>query len=130
MKIEAILWTGTAVFFAVVGGVYLAVSGEAAGAALLLVGTVFGALVAGWLWRAVTAFPPRAEDVADADMADEAITRGDLRHPQPPAAVAGTLAVTMLALGLVVGLWLSGIGLGFGLVVVFSMALDAPSGRS
>src|SRR5690606_13338493 len=104
------LWTGTAVFFAVIGGIYLAVSGEAAGAALLLTGTLFGALVAGWLWRAVAGSPPRAEDVADADMADEAETVGVFAtHSLQPLWLA--FAVTMLVLGLVIGLWLSAIGL-------------------
>lgn len=120
MRIEAILWTGTGVFFALIATVYLATGGEAAGASMLLVGAGFGALVAGWLWRATSGRQPRAEDRANADMADEAGPVGTFVTGSLEPLWLG-LAMTAVTLGLVIGTWLSALGAGFGLATLLTM---------
>lgn len=110
MRTEAILWTITAAYFAAIGGLYLGLSGDPAGATILLVGAPFGGLIAGWLWHARRAGVATAADLPAGDADDElgpvgVYTTDSLR---PPALAAGFVAAW---LGLVLGLWLTGVGL-------------------
>ena len=55
-----LLWGGLVLYYLVLGAIYWAVDGDAAGATLLLMATALGGLVAGWIWdwRPTTPTPP------------------------------------------------------------------------
>ena len=109
MKIEAILLTISAVFFAVVAVIYLAIGGEPAGGVLLGIAIVFAGLIGAWLWLWVSRNPPRAEDRADATMASETGELGTfVTGSWRPFAIAA--AATIIAVSLAVGPWLALIG--------------------
>ncbi len=110
MRIQAILWTLVAAFYGILGVIYLALSGEPAGSVILLVGCAFGGLIAGWLWHWQQHHPTPAADLVDADAGDEAglvgvYTTDSIRPLALAAAFAG------IWVGLVVGIWLTGVGL-------------------
>lgn len=110
MKIEAILWTGVAVFYAVIGLLYLAVGGDTTGVSLLLIATGLGGLVAGWVWDWTRRNGERVENRADVDAIDSTGIVGvyptaSLR----PLALA--FGVTAIFLGIPLGSWLSMVGL-------------------
>jgi hypothetical protein len=109
MRVEAIMWTGIAVFYAVLATIYLAVGGRAAGGALLLIAIGFAALIGVWLWRRTQEAPPPAEDRADADLVDAPGELGTFAAESwRPLALAA--AATMVLLGLIVGAWLTLLG--------------------
>lgn len=107
MRLEAVLWAGVTVYFAVIGGLYIAFGGEAAGASLLLMATGLGGLIAGWIWDWRRHHEhPRPADRVDSDAADETGVVGvyptaSLR----PLAVAVGLTATVL--GVVLGSWMT-----------------------
>ncbi|WP_051063215.1 aa3-type cytochrome oxidase subunit IV [Ilumatobacter nonamiensis] len=110
MKIEAILWTGVAVFYIVIGLLYLAVGGDTAGVVLLLLATGLGGLVAGWVWDWTRRNGERVENRADVDAIDSTGVVGvyptaSLR----PLALA--IGVTAMFLGIPLGSWLSMVGI-------------------
>ncbi len=110
MRVQAILWTLVAAFYGSIGLIYLALSGEPAGSAILLFGCAFGGLVAGWLWHWQQHNPIPKADQVDADAGDEAgvvgvYTTDSIR----PLAMA--FAFVGIWVGLVVGIWLTGVGL-------------------
>lgn len=109
MRIEAILWTGVAVFYAVIGLLYFAVGGDPAGVALLLIATGLGGLVAGWTWDWTRRHGERVENRADVDAIDSTGVVGvyptaSLR----PLALA--LGVTAVFVGIPLGSWMSMVG--------------------
>lgn len=110
MRLEAILWTGVTVYFAVIGLIYLAVGGDTAGVVLLLLGTGLGGLVAGWTWDWGRRHGTRVEDRAEVDAAD--LT--GLVGVYPTASLrplALALGVTAMVLGVPLGSWISMVGL-------------------
>jgi hypothetical protein len=109
VRIEAILWSATALYFALIGALYLVLSGDPAGATILLVGAPFGGLIAGWLWHSTTRISIAA-DRGDSDAADETGVVGSYTTDsiRPLALAVGFVAAW---LGLVIGLWLTGTAL-------------------
>lgn len=110
MRLEALLWSGVVVYYVVVGVIYLAVGGDTAGVALLLLAAAFGGLVAGWTWDWGHRHGPRIEDRGDADASDLTGIVGiyptaSLR----PLALA--FGVTATVLGVPLGSWMTMIGL-------------------
>ncbi len=110
MRVQFILWSLTAGYFGGIGVIYLLLSREPAGTAMLLIACAFGGLIAGWLWNWQRHNPVPASDDAAADVADEAgvvgiYTTDSIR----PLALA--LAFSGIWAGLVIGLWLTGTGL-------------------
>jgi hypothetical protein len=107
MRTELTVWSGVVVFYAVIGGIYWLVDGDAAGASLLLMGTFLAGLVAGWIWdwRRHHAHP-RPQDRVDADAADEAGIVGvfPMASLRPLALGVG---MTAMALGIVLGSWMT-----------------------
>jgi hypothetical protein len=107
VKLEWFHWLGVTVYFAVIGLIYLAAGGEAAGLSLLFLASAFGGLVAGWIWRYRRSHPiERPEDRGDADASEDVGVVGiyptaSLR----PVAVA--VGMTGIALGVVVGSWMT-----------------------
>jgi hypothetical protein len=110
VKLEAILWTGVVVYFAVIGLSYLALGGDTAGVALLLAATGLGGLIAGWTWDWTRRNPPRIEDLADSDASDLTGIVGiyPTTSLRPIALAAGTAC---MMLGIIIGSWLSMIGI-------------------
>ena len=110
MKLEAILWSGVVVYFAVIGLSYLALGGDAAGVALLLAATGLGGLIAGWTWEWTRRNPPRVEDLADSDASDLTGIVGiyPTTSLRPISLAAGT---SCIMLGIIIGSWLSMIGI-------------------
>lgn len=110
MKLEAILWSGVVVYFAVIGLSYLALGGDAAGVALLLAATGLGGLIAGWTWEWTRRNPPRVEDLADSDASDLTGIVGiyPTTSLRPISLAAGTACIM---LGIIIGSWLSMIGI-------------------
>ncbi len=111
MKLEWFHWLGVTVYFAVIGLIYLAAGGEAAGLSLLFIASAFGGLVAGWIWSYRRSNPEdRPEDRDDADAPDDVGEVGvyptaSLR----PLAVA--VGMTGVVLGVPVGSWMTMAGL-------------------
>jgi hypothetical protein len=106
VKIELLLWAGVTLHFAWIGVLYAFIGDDPAGAALLLIATGLGGLVAGWIWdwRRHNR-RPRPEDRADADAADAAGVVGvyptaSLR----PLALAFGISATLL--GVALGSWM------------------------
>ena len=110
MKLEAILWSGVVVYFAVIGLSYLALGGDAAGVALLLAATGLGGLIAGWTWDWTRRNPPRVEDLADSDASDLTGIVGiyPTTSLRPISLAAGA---SCIMLGIIIGSWLSMIGI-------------------
>lgn len=110
MRIEAVLWTGVTVYFAVIAVLYAAVGGEAGGITVLAVSGAFGGLVAGWSWGWTRRHGRRPADRPDADAADETGPVGvypgaSLR----PLGIAAGFTATLL--GLPLGSWMTVAGL-------------------
>jgi hypothetical protein len=110
VKLEAILWSGVVVYFAVIGLSYLALGGDTAGVALLLAATGLGGLIAGWTWDWTRRNPPRVEDLADSDASDLTGIVGiyPTTSLRPISLAAGT---SCIMLGIIIGSWLSMIGI-------------------
>ncbi len=109
MKLEAILWTGVTVYFAVIGLIYLSVGGDATGVSLLLIATGLGGLIAGWTWNWSRHHDQRVADRADVDAVDQTGVVGvyPTASLRPIALAAG---VTAVMVGIAIGSWLSMIG--------------------
>ena len=110
MKTEGLFWAGGALYFAVIGAVYLAVGDDPIGVALLVASTALGGLVAGWIWswrRHDGA--PRPSDLDDSDASDETGVVGvyPTASLRPLALGAGMSAI---ALGTVLGSWMTAAG--------------------
>ena len=109
MRNSALLWTAVSIYFAALGAIYLALSQEFAGATLLLLGSLFGGLVAGWLLRSNHLRrdePIPVSDRADADISDGAGVIGVYPTASLRPLVIG-VAMTGALLGVVVGLWMT-----------------------
>lgn len=110
MRVETILWIGVTVYFAVIGVIYMFVSNDPIGTALLLTVTGFGGLVAGWCWDWGRRHGERIEDRGDTDASDATGIVGvyPTESLRPVSLAVGT---TALVAGIPVGSWLSMIGL-------------------
>ena len=129
VKLQLVHWAGVAVYFAVLGLIYLASGGEAAGVSLLFLASAFGGLVAGWMWsqdRELRRLDP--QDDADADVPDDVGVVGvyptaSLR----PLAVA--VGMTGTVLGVVLGSWMTMAGLAIVASQVALLVRDLDRGR-
>jgi hypothetical protein len=106
VKIELLLWAGVTLHFASIGVLYAFIGDDPAGAALLLIATGLGGLVAGWTWdwRRRNRHP-RPEDRADADAADATGVVGvyPTASLRPLALASG---ITATVLGVPLGSWM------------------------
>ena len=110
MKAEGLFWAGGALYFAVIAAIYLGVGDDPIGVALLVASTALGGLVAGWIWSwRRHGGGPRPSDREDSDAADETGVVGvfPTASLRPLALGAGMSAI---ALGIVLGSWLSAAG--------------------
>lgn len=110
MKVEAIYFTGVALFFAVTSAIYIPWSGaEPAGSAALVVSFLMSSLVAFFLWTQYYRRGTRPEDRHEGKIAERAGPL-DFFPPHSIWPVVSALGFTLLALGVVFGLWLFLIG--------------------
>ncbi|AXI80807.1 aa3-type cytochrome oxidase subunit IV [Peterkaempfera bronchialis] len=111
MRGEALLFTGVSAFFAVTAGSYGWFSHEPAGTAALIVSFLMSGLVAFFLWVQYQRRGRRPQDRTDAEVAETAGPL-DFFPPRSSYPVLCAVGATLLALGVVFGLWLFLIGLG------------------
>ncbi|WP_435211214.1 aa3-type cytochrome oxidase subunit IV [Streptomyces sp. bgisy034] len=132
MKTEARLFIGVACFFLVTAVGYGVSSEEPAGTAVLVIAFLMASLVAFFLHMQYRRRGLRAQDRADAEVAD---TMGplDFFSPHSPWPITTAVGSVLAALGVVYGLWLFLLGLGvlghgvFGMVFQYA---DRGSQRS
>ena len=109
MRLEGRLFAGLALFLGVVALVYWLLSHEVTGTTVLTVGFLMSSLVAFFYYVQYRRGGPRPQDRGDGEITD---TAGPLGFFPPrsgwPAAVA--VGLTVLALGVVFGVWLALIG--------------------
>lgn len=124
MRVEAIVWTGLAVFFVVFGGIYWLVDGDPAGASLLLMATGIGGLIAGWIWDWRRHHDhPRPEDRVDADAKDAVGVVGVYPTASLRPLALG-VGMTATVLGVVLGSWMLLAGLAITLSQVALLVRD------
>ncbi|MFJ4777604.1 cytochrome c oxidase subunit 4 [Streptomyces sp. NPDC088762] len=124
MRTEAWLFSGTALHFAVTGGVYLRYSNDPAGIAALAVSFLMSALIAAFLWRQYHRGGRRPEDRKGGEVVESADRRFSFpaRSYAPVITAVGT---ALTGLGVVQGLWLALIGVGVLAPGIFGFVLGS-----
>lgn len=119
MKVSSVLFLVLGVCYLVAGTVYMIYTREPAGFVMLMFLVAFALALAAFVFASFRSLgAPLPEDRADADMAEAA---GPVMY-FPTASVwplALALGVTLLGLGLIVGLWWSVVGV---IVLVLAVA--------
>jgi hypothetical protein len=110
MRLETILWSGVAVYFAAIAGIYFVVGGEPVGVSVLLAAAALGGLIAGWSWDWHRRHGERPEDRVDADAGDEVGVVG-VFPTESLRPVALAVGFTALLAGVPLGSWMSMAGL-------------------
>ncbi|MEV7793348.1 cytochrome c oxidase subunit 4 [Streptomyces sp. NPDC087512] len=123
MRTEARLFTGVAAFFAATAALYGWWSAEPAGTVALTVAFLMASLVAFFCRVQHHKRGMRAQDLADAEVADGAGPL-DFFPPHSPWPITVALGVVLLALGIVFGLWLALIGFGVLVPAVFGLVFQ------
>ncbi len=104
MRVEGLIFAGTATFFALVAGVYWFTSYEEAGSIMLLLTAGLGLLPGAWLLWWSRRMAPRPEDRDDATLADGAGTVGSFPGSTAwPFTLA--LGAVLAANGIAFGIW-------------------------
>lgn len=126
MRLETLLWSGVTIYFVVIGAIYWLVGGDPAGASLLLMATGLGGLVAGWTWdwRRRNPGRQRAQDRVDGDARDEVGIVGVYPTASLRPLALG-LGITAIAVGIVLGSWMTMAGLGIVASQVALLTRDA-----
>jgi len=110
MRLELIVWSGLTLFYIIIGAIYWAVDGDAAGASLLLMATGLGGLIAGWIWHWRRHHDhPRPQDRVDGDAIDDTGIVGVYPTASLRPLALG-LGMTAIALGVVLGSWMVLVG--------------------
>ena len=110
MNLSRRIWLGGVAHFVFFTIVYAIVANESAGLTLFAAGIVFAGLVAGWTWRWWRRHGDLPADLPDADASDAAgpvgvFTAASLR----PLALG--VGMTGIVLGVVIGVWMTLVGL-------------------
>jgi hypothetical protein len=110
VKLSRLIWIGGAVHFAFFTVVYAIVADDAAGLTLFAAGIAFAGLVAGATWVWWRRHGDLASDRADADASEESGPVGVFAAAslRPLALGAG---MTGIVLGVVIGVWMTLVGL-------------------
>ncbi|MEU6284499.1 cytochrome c oxidase subunit 4 [Streptomyces sp. NPDC047028] len=130
MKHEAYLFGGVAVFFLLTDVAYIWFAREPVGIAALTVSCLMSSVITFFLVMNYKRKGRRPEDRPDGEI-QERSGRVDFFPPHSPYPVVTAAGVTLLAVGLIYGAWLSLIGLGLlgggvsGMVFEFSGRGDA-----
>jgi cytochrome c oxidase subunit IV len=111
MKVEALLFTGVAAFFAVIAASYVPFSRDTAGNTAVLVALLMSALISLFLWVQYLRHGARAQDRPDAAVHEGA---GPLAFFSPRSyyPVFTALGTAVAGLGVIFGMWLFFIGIG------------------
>ena len=119
MKIEWTLWLGATAFATLIAIVYAIVAHEPIGVTLLVCSLAFQGLIAGWTtwWR--RSHGPRPSDDTDGDAGDDAGPVGAFAAASLRPLVMA-LGMTGIVLGLVMGIWMTLVGVA---IVVSQVAL-------
>lgn len=104
MKVEGLVFAGTAAFFAVVTALYWFTSYEEAGSTMLLLTVGLGLIPGVWMLWWSRRMSPRPEDRPDATMAEGAGAVGSFPGPTAwPVLLAG--GAVLAANGIAFGIW-------------------------
>ncbi|WP_432138141.1 MULTISPECIES: aa3-type cytochrome oxidase subunit IV [unclassified Streptomyces] len=123
MKSEAYLFAGVALFFLVTDAAYIWFAREPAGIAALTVSFLMAAVIAFFALINHHRKGPRPEDRPDGEIQERA-GRVDFFPPHSTYPVVTAAGVTVLAVGVVYGLWLFLIGFGVLAAGVFGMVFQ------
>jgi hypothetical protein len=104
------IWLGGVVHFAFFVVVYAIVADEFAGLTLFAAGIAFAGLVAGWTWVWWRRHGDLPSDVPEADASDEAGPVGVFAAASLRPLVLG-VGMTGIVLGVVIGVWMTLVGL-------------------
>ena len=127
MKTSWILFFGIGIFYAIMATIYASIGGDPAGIACLILSSALALLVAFYVWftqKKIGAVLP--EDNLEAEIADGA---GELGFYSPHSwwPLWVSFSVMVCGMGLIVGWWLTLIGIGFLLVTVLGFVLEYES---
>ena len=113
MKVEAWIFAGLAIFFALVTPVYWFMSEDPTGTAALILTLFLVLMIAAYLGLVARRIPPRPEDKKEGEIAEGA---GELGFfpPQSKWPLFCALTFVLVVLGPVFGWWLMLLGFGFG----------------
>jgi hypothetical protein len=119
VKTSRLIWLGGVVHFAFFAVVYAIVTDEAAGLTLFASGIAFAGLIAGWTWMWTRRHGDLAADRAEIDASEAAGPVGVFAAASlRPLALA--VGMTGIVLGVVIGVWMTLVGLA---IVVSQVAL-------
>jgi len=124
MKANWQLFTGLAIFYAIMSIVYYSVGGEAVGITGMILSACLAGMVGFYIWftQKRIGFDIPSDNV-DAEIADDA---GELGFYSPhswwPLPVA--LSATAMSLGLIIGWWLTLIALGALIISIIGMVTE------
>ena len=104
MRVEGLVFAGTAAFFTVLTAVYWFTSYEEAGSTMLLLTIGLGLLPGLWLLWWSRRMAPRPEDLRDADISDGAGAVGAFPGPTAWPVTIG-LGAVLAANGIAFGIW-------------------------
>ena len=110
MNLSRLIWVGGVVHFAFFAIVYAIVADESAGLTLFAAGVAFAGLVAGWTWVWWRRHGDLASDRAGADASDEAGPVGVFAAASLRPLALG-VGMTGIVLGVVIGVWMTLVGL-------------------
>jgi hypothetical protein len=110
VNLARLIWIGGVVHFAFFAVVYAIVADESAGVTLFAAGVAFAGLVAGWTWVWWRRHGDLPSDRADADASDEAGPVGVFAAASLRPLALG-VGMTGIALGIVIGVWMTLVGL-------------------
>ncbi|MEE1928974.1 cytochrome c oxidase subunit 4 [Streptomyces sp. TRM 70351] len=127
MRTEALYFAGVAAFFAVISVPYLLYAQDPAGSAIVVIAVLMASLVAFFLGTQYRRRGKRPEDRREGEIAERAGPL-DFFPPHSPWPVITAAGFTVLALGVVYGLWLLLIGFVVLAAGVFGFAFQYPDG--
>jgi hypothetical protein len=113
------IWLGGVVHFAFFTVVYALVADESAGVTLFAAGIAFAGLVAGWTWVWWRRHGDLVSDLPETDASDEAGPVGVFAAASLRPLALG-IGMTGIVLGVVIGVWMTLVGLA---IVVSQVAL-------
>ena len=123
MKIEGGLFIGGAVFYAIIAWIYSVMSGDVIGTTVLALTGGLSIIIGFYVWATGKRIGSRPEDRLDAEIEEADADYGFFSpHSWWPLPVA--VSACVFALGLIIGWWLSLIGLGALVISIIGMVTE------